>query len=531
MKFSSLSASLKLPDLKIPKFLITEPDDNGFAKDQYNKIINRIYTKRQLQLKPWEKDIDNIYSSSGKANHEILQNLKFKSRSKTIDLDDFSNNEFHNRNQLITINDSLKISNQIKLNSHIRKKIKLPPSSIKTYISDTKQMCKNKLLTDIVRKEREKIYKKQNEYENALKQEIKTLNKDIFKFELYAANELFEKNQKFNYINSIEKRKKNLVEEIKNLSQEYHSLKANIQKLLRYINEKKIYVNFVNKLLGGEAKIGNLNLDGINIQRMEDDELHFLIMDIDVELKKNNIEGNIFITATDEELMESINKIDIIFKVFEDKILKTLSNKENIRKEILVLKENEKEIKKELELRILEEEKEYQEIKKEYDEEEDSNNFKSYSSGDYDKYIRMLLKDFYCYLNKDFIKSRDDIDEYNIIDKIVKPAISNIKEKENQIDEFLSNMEKFSEEDYELFSKSINKVKNENKLKKYYKEKENRELQIRLKNSKIMEKFNKIFVKERNKFKMVAPLSIFKKPANTEKKLTTENDDFKLIYY
>ena len=122
MKFSSLSASLKLPDLKIPKFLITEPDDNGFAKDQYNKIINRIYTKRQLQLKPWEKDIDNIYSSSGKANHEILQNLKFKSRSKTIDLDDFSNNEFYNRNQLITINDSLKISNQIKLNSHIRKK-------------------------------------------------------------------------------------------------------------------------------------------------------------------------------------------------------------------------------------------------------------------------------------------------------------------------------------------------------------------------------------------------------------------------
>ena len=229
--------------------------------------------------------------------------------------------------------------------------------------------------------------------------------------------------------------------------------------------------------------------------------------------------------------MESINKIDIIFKVFEDKILKTLSNKENIRKEILVLKENEKEIKKELELRILEEEKEYQEIKKEYDEEEDSNNFKSYSSGDYDKYIRMLLKDFYCYLNKDFIKSRDDIDEYNIIDKVVKPAISNIKEKENQIDEFLSNMEKFSEEDYELFSKSINKVKNENKLKKYYKEKENRELQIRLKNSKIMEKFNKIFVKERNNFKMVPPLSIFKKPKNIVEKLKTETSDLKLIYY
>ena len=124
MKFSSLSASLKLPELKIPKILITEPDDRGFAKDQYDKIINRIYTKRQLQLKPWEKDFDNIYSSSGKANHEILQNLKFKSRTKTIDLDFISNvnNEFYNRNQLNTINDSLKISNQVKFNAYIKKK-------------------------------------------------------------------------------------------------------------------------------------------------------------------------------------------------------------------------------------------------------------------------------------------------------------------------------------------------------------------------------------------------------------------------
>ena len=36
-------------------------------------------------------------------------------------------------------------------------------------------------------------------------------------------------------------------------------------------------------------------------------------------------------------------------------------------------------------------------------------------------------------------------------------------------------MEKYIEYDNELYSKIINKVKNENKLRKYYKEKENRE--------------------------------------------------------
>lgn len=532
MKFASLSASLKLPDLKPQKFLITEPDDKGFAKDQFDKIMNRMQNQKHLKLKPWEKELDNIYSSSGRSNHQILQNVKMKNRAKTIDLDDISNsNEFYKQDQLKTINDSLQISKQIKMNSYIRNKIKLPIASLKSYISETKQIVKNKMITDIVKNERNKIFRKQNEYDMALKQEIKNLNKDILKFELHATNELFEKNQKFKYMNNMEKKKKNLLNEIKELSQEYHSLKANIQKLLRYINEKKIYVNFVNKLLGGESKIGNLNLDDINIQKMEDSDLHFLIVDIEVELKKNNIEDNIFIAATDEEIAESINKIDIVFKILEDRILKTLSNRENIRQEIIEIKNDQEKIRKELESRLLEVKEEYQNTTKDYEGEEDNNYFKLDSPEEYNIYVRDLLKDFYGYLNKDFIKKKEEIDEYNFIDKVVKPTILNIKDKEKQIDHLLLNLEKYSEEDPSSFNKCINVIKNENKLRKYNREKKNREIQLKLKNDKIMDKFNKIFVKERNKFKMLAPLSIFKKSKNIEKELKTESADFKLIYY
>ena len=308
-------------------------------------------------------------------------------------------------------------------------------------------------------------------------------------------------------------------------------MKANIQKLLRYINEKKIYVNFVNKLLGGESKLTNFNYDGINIQKMEDYELHLLVNKIKKEIQKNNLDENIFISQTDEELMENINKIDIIFKIMEEKILKTLSNKENIRQELIDFEKNEKMVKAELESRLEETEKEYQSIMKDYNEEQNNPNLISHSPEDYNFFIRNLLIDFFIYLDKEFIKHKDDADEYNIIDKVVKPAISNIKNKENQIDNFLSTMEKYSEEDPELFNKCLNKIKNENKLKKYYKERDNREMQIKLKNSKIMEKFNKVFVKERNKFKMLAPLSIFRKPKNIVKHLKTESADFKLIYY
>ena len=531
MKLALLSSSQKLPELRLQKILITEPDDKGFAKDQYDKIVQRIYTQKQLQLKPWEKDLNNIYSISGRTNHQILQNIKMKIRSKTIDMDDNSNNDFYNKDQLNTINNSIRLSKQIQINSKLRKKIKLPLASLKSYILETKQICKNKLISDIVKKEQDKIFKKQIEYDRALKHEIKTLNRDILQFELYTTNEMFERNQKFKYFSNIENKKKNLMEEIKELSQEYHTLKANIQKVLRFINEKKIYVNFVHKLLGGESKLENFNLDGINIQRMKQAELHVLVNKIQNEMDKNNIEDNIFITASDEELMENINKMDIVFKIMEEKILKTLSNKEKLRYELITLKKNQQIIIDDLNLKISEAEKEYQEIMKEYLEEKDNANFKSHSPEDYNYFIRNLLIDFYQYINPGLIKNIEDIDEYNIIDKIVKPAISYIKEKEKKIENFHINLENYNEEEPEIFNKSINKIKNENKLNKYIREKDNKEVSLKLMNSKIMEKYNKIFVKERNKYKMLEPLSIFKKNKNTVKELKTESNDYKLIYY
>ena len=74
---------------------------------------------------------------------------------------------------------------------------------------------------------------------------------------------------------------------------------------------------------------------------------------------------------------------------------------------------------------------------KEFNEEKDNANLKSHSPEDYNFFIRTLLIDFFSYLNQDFVKSKDDVDEYNIIDKVVKPAIDNIKYTENQIDDLL----------------------------------------------------------------------------------------------
>ena len=53
----TLSTSVKLPKLadSRPKFLITEPDDAGFCREQVNKINRGLYLQKQNTLKPWEK--------------------------------------------------------------------------------------------------------------------------------------------------------------------------------------------------------------------------------------------------------------------------------------------------------------------------------------------------------------------------------------------------------------------------------------------------------------------------------------------
>ena len=65
------STSFKFPELKNnQKFLITQPDDKSFAQEQVDKLIQGMYMRRQLKLKPWEKySYQNIYKSSGKSNH------------------------------------------------------------------------------------------------------------------------------------------------------------------------------------------------------------------------------------------------------------------------------------------------------------------------------------------------------------------------------------------------------------------------------------------------------------------------------
>ena len=536
MKSRQISTSVELPELNTrQKFLITEPDDKGFAQEQVDKIIQNLYLQQQLKLKPWQKDsYKNIYTSSGKSNHQLLKNLRGRVNSgKPVNISNISNNRYYKENEMKTINSSQEISKQVLSNSELKLKYKPPLTDIKKYTEQTKQMCKNNMLSDLIRIERNKMQKKQNEYKNALKYELESLNKDILKFENFASSEFIQRNQKSKEYDNIISNIKILAEKIKHLSQDYHSIKVEMQRTLKKINDKKIYVNFFHKLFGGVPELKNINLADLNFHSLNDNELHSITLRIDSEMKKYKSQENLLITATQEEFSEggNSNQIDIVFNNMESNIIKTLAIKEKIRNETVEMTTSWEKEKEEFENMIKQNEQEYKILVDEYLREKKNVELISFNSNGYNNYMRKLHIELYEGIKDAPIKNRNDIDEYNIIDKIIKPNLNEIKKKENKIDNLLLQMEKYSLEDNAVFNHSISKIKNENKILKYISDKNNRDVENSLRNAKILEKMNKIIITGKNKYKMPSPLSLLKKQNNNKKELKTESSDAELLQY
>ena len=84
---------------------MTITDDMGFAKMQIDKINQSIQKEQENELKPWMKRINNnIYTSNGKSNYQIMKELskKFKiiRKNKDIKKINWSKQSYYNREQL-----------------------------------------------------------------------------------------------------------------------------------------------------------------------------------------------------------------------------------------------------------------------------------------------------------------------------------------------------------------------------------------------------------------------------------------------
>ena len=468
----SLSTSVKLPKLNISsrkKFLITEPDDEGFCQEQVDKINREIYLQKQHILKPWEKNTySNIYTNSGKSNHELIHSIQFTKSRKTIDPEMVDYRHYYKDEQLNNINDSLHISNQIKINSLVKQKVKEPLTDIKSYINNTKKICLQNMLLDLLQKEKQKMINKQNRYEKALKYEIKSLDADIKIFENFSSHDTSSQLYKEKIINHLRLGNKYLTDIYKKLSQEYHASKTEIRRLLKSISNLKAYARFVHKLFLGDSRNFTTDLNYVNFQSLSDDEIDELTSDIMEELGEVDGAGDKKLLDSNE-LLNDPNNLEMVFKIMEENIIQILNAKEKQEREFRDSVDMHNKEKNELNCKLKERENEYYTILSELKtfKRNSANIFIDSETIEFGRYMKMLLVE----LNQNIVGDNEndkDVDEYNMITEIINPTIKKIHQKEKKVDSLIKELSDYHQENKVIFNAAVTKIKNENKMIKYH---------------------------------------------------------------
>ena len=533
---------------------MTITDDVGFSKMQIDKINKSIQKEQENELKPWMKRINNnIYTSNGKSNYQIMKELsqKFKiiRKNKDIKKINWSKQSYYNRNQLNSIFDGYQISKKILNKYEVKRKVKDRGFYMDEFITQTKNISLDNIKLNILKNERDKINIKEHQYEKALEHEKKSLEKDINDFDTfkYEVKRRIKDDEltllKLIYENKI------LYETNKKLSHEY---KYTIEEIIRYIKliiNYKTYADFIHKLMGGGSKVLNINLNQyVNFRNWSEKDLDKYIKNVLKEL-------NIFIVELSLEektvdILSDNNRLDTLFKIMEENILKVVEEKEEFEKEekklmeenminynkLLQDYENNK-IKYELYLKELEEEeKKIKDVKAE--------------QGLSDFYLEMniLLEDLCNYVNtvnKEFnmaeinstresfysTLSRINTETQFFYGKKIQNCLNDLKLKEFMVEELINEINEDVKNDAKLVKIIMAQVRLENRIDKAEKERKIKEMEEYNKKQNIINKIGQYIVREKYKFKEQIPYHILKERRKHIVKYVPESTETNLLYY
>ena len=539
---------------------MTITDDLGFVKMQIDKINHSISREKEKVLKPWFRKLNNnIYISNGKTNHQIMRELSKKYKSIRLNKDtnkiNWSKQFYFNKRQMNNIVDGLKISKKIKHKSELKKKVKEKGFFAKDFLSQTKDVSIDNLKINLIKSERDKVFIKENEYQKALEYEKKSINQDVEEFEKFKLEVKRRlKSDEITLIKLIQNNKA-LYEVYKKLSHEYKYIIEEIIRYIKIIINYKTYVDFIHKMLGGGSRVLNVNLNEyINYRNWSEKDLNKYIKNVLKEL-------NIFIVelSLDEKAVDILsdnNKIDIVFSIMEDNILKIVEEKE----------EFEKEEQKNMEENMIAYNKlmkDYQNNKAKYDLYLKEYEYEKLKLKDvtveseleeYNSYINILLEEISNYINNvdnnfyssDYINNTlTSFNKTHMSSNVnltgsenlifygnnVQKCINDLKLKEFMIENFINEIDKNINEDEKLVKKIMNEIKDEHKIENIKKEKKKLEIQRTFKRQKIIDKIKQITFKEKYKFKEPIPFNILKDRKKKDEKKIPQTTQTNLLFY
>lgn len=544
----------KLNNLHLKKSVfMTITDDIGFAKMQIDKINQSIIKEKENELKPWLKKIDNnIYLFNGKSNYQLMKDLSKKFKiigNKDIKKINWSKQSYYKKKELNNIFDGYQISKRILNKYEVKRKVKDRGFYMDEFLSQTKNISLDNLKLNLLKNERKNIFKKENQYEKALEYEKKSLEKDINDFDNFKLEVKSKiKDDEMTLIKLIQENKL-LYETNKKLSHEYKYIIEEIIRYIKLIINYKTYADFIHKLLGGGSKVLNVNLNQYENFRNWSEK------DLDKYIKNVLKELNIFIIelSLDEKIVEILsdnNRLDTLFKIMEENILKVVEEQEEFEKEEKKIMEENMAIFNKL-LKDYENNKiKYELYLKELEEEQ--NKVKNVTAdadlSNYYKEMNLLMEDLCNYvnnINKEFnmgeinntrenfnsTLSRVGTETQFFYGKKIQNCLNDLKLKEIIVEDLINEINDEVKNDPRLTKIIMAQVRLENRIEKCEKEKRIKQIEEFNKKQKIINKIGQIIIREKYKLNEQIPYHILKERRKNIIKYEPESTESNLLFY
>ena len=530
-------------------------------KDNKSPSILKKYPNERLYPRKTSYNQDNTFNS-----RKIIKQIKNNSFKNNDNLEIYKKIPV-NQNKIAydskfedVVFDASRVINRHKYKEN---ELKVPDNDVNDFISKNKIISKNNVFIKLIKNEKENMKENNENRIKNIKESEKMINQNIKNFEnlTFKQRELYFKIS--DLLKQILDKKADLIKLLYNYKTREKTLEDEIFKKIEQIESLRIYAKFVHKVLGGDEKLfeeelipdyendNRPNMD-ILLKKVYDKYGHLIkkpklsssvnsIYSQDKE--KNKINKDIKLTDLDNSNNEEID-FDLLtdpdlmirkFKELEEKILRIVERKKMFNKYEIKEAEDNKQLLKEMKLRIIELQKEYDLSK---------NALIDYKINEFGKNSEMSEEDF-CTMTDDLCRAINQLfNNGNKKDKNKKVNNIDILELNDEIEKCMNIMIKKEGEMTSLYEKIKNIEKNDNQIfkeimgkrKLEVKKKNQEKIRETLKNNelekihKAQERINKIIFQKR---KCEPPLYFQKKEVKEkvdENQILQDENEELLIY-
>ena len=517
---------------KSSKIIFRKNNNDLFITDKpgfnINKTIKEIKKREQSSLRRNNNIIENIKKCKSKDNYNYIYN-----RDNNLYNNDYQDNNIDNIiNNVVAYDRSLEnfVFEPVKvLNNYERRKyLQISPSEnyLNMFINQNKQLSIDNILLKLMNSETNKLKVNHNMRSGRISTAKKLIETNEANFNEYQLEHRKICSRVDSLYANVKNQYKHLIREELINNSEIKTLLDEIKRMLQKIEHLRKYGKFVNRVLGGDNMIFEQKI--ISEQKFSSK--------IDVELLARNVIKQYKIllkekydidddrSVQENNLIDDPEKMWLKFREMENLIVTTLSTKEDLKREIKNIKEE-----NDFNLLYLREkneslQNEYKELKEKYDKEISKvKEIEKEYSGQNNEFNK-LIKNIYIYINNNIIKKNIINDNKSIYNELflsdyIKIIFETIYKFESDVENYIKILINLEKEDPKTFEKILNfRKKNLKEMK-----------QLNLVNKKIKEMIKMTNDSELNKNMVLLYSRKTEAPYHKHKKVVEEEIDENIV--